>query len=128
MDSVCDLMVVELQFHGTGNRQNGAHAVVYMYKVPGGGVGVVISYKGSTLNPSDWVHNVQVWSPEYLLQGRSLKRAQRDQKPEGYAQVHKGFLKYKRSLDHKMQKFSMHHLAETLASWGGAQASTGESL
>eukprot|EP00929_Paragymnodinium_shiwhaense_P086215 TRINITY_DN4673_c0_g1_i7.p1 TRINITY_DN4673_c0_g1~~TRINITY_DN4673_c0_g1_i7.p1 ORF type:complete len:280 (+),score=45.78 TRINITY_DN4673_c0_g1_i7:70-909(+) len=66
--------IIEVQFHGTGNLKEGAHAIVYLYKGPRGGVGVVITYKGSTMSLKDWGHNVRAW-PEDLLKTKYKRTA-----------------------------------------------------
>ena len=37
---------LEIQFHGSEDRFNGAHVVIYIHGMQGGGVGHIITYKG----------------------------------------------------------------------------------
>lgn len=109
--------VIEIQLHGTGDRENGAHAVVYLYKSVNGGAGVVLSFKGSTLNYANWSHNLKAFSSEYLLSGDARVRSNQ---PEREAAVHQGFLTYKRTLDSRMKRFSLQTdlVRDVLKQWG----------
>ena len=99
-------------FHTRGSIDDAAHLVAYLVKVKGG-MGVVLSYKGST-NNRDWLVNLDR-EPESLFSDspglpKFLKRA--------HAEVHHGFRLHKRSLDVRMNMFMMKPVEKILTSWG----------
>ncbi|CAE7687337.1 unnamed protein product, partial [Symbiodinium microadriaticum] len=111
-----EISMLEFQFkswfHTRGSIDDAAHLVAYLVKVKGG-MGVVLSYKGST-NNRDWLVNLDR-EPESLFSDspglpKFLKRA--------HAEVHHGFRLHKRSLDVRMNMFMMKPVEKILTSWG----------
>jgi len=119
-----EVEAIEVQLHGTDDFRAGAHAALYIYRLKEGGVEVVLSYKGSTLNVEDWAHNlcfVNVEDDMSLHLGTPLFSDVQDASENVQnAKVHTGFQAYKRSLDDRMKGFSMEPLLELLHQWGAA--------
>ena len=105
-----DVSMIEVQFkssrHRRGNMDDTGHAVAYLIKEEGG-LGVVLSYKGST-NTADWKANFKTFSIEMFpdLPGKEDVK------------VHKGFLEHKERLDKRMLKAEMLPIANILSTWG----------
>lgn len=114
-----DETAIELQLHGTEAYDAGAHMVAYLYRLEAQGeIGVVLSYKGSTLNSVDWRHNLNVLTSrkdKQISSGKYLFPAAAQYIQEKVrAKVHAGFLAYKDSLDVVMQSVDM---SEIFAAW-----------
>lgn len=105
-----EVSMIEVQFkssrHRRGNMDDTGHVVAYLIKVEGG-VGVVLSYKGST-NTADWKANFKTFSTKMFpdLPGKEDVK------------VHKGFLKHKERLDKRMSEAEMLPIAKILSTWG----------
>jgi len=113
--------LIEFQFHGTDNYDCGAHAVVYLYKLPTGGIGVVLSFKGTTANSSDWGSNLKIWRAkdddlERITKGTPLF-TQHAHGLASEARVHPGYFEYYQSIVKCMKRFSIAHLQPLLDQW-----------
>ena len=108
-------------FHTNGSTDDAAHLVAYLVKVKGG-VGVVLSYKGST-NRKDWQANLDS-KPDPLFRDSPLNLLQpRDSVlpnifKHAHVEVHHGFKWHKASLDWRMGLFMMEPVTKILTSWG----------
>jgi len=113
---------IEIQLHGTDDFRAGAHAVLYIYRLKEGGVEVVLSYKGSTLNVEDWAHNLCFATVQcgIMVQGSTLFPDAEDGSELQGVKVHTGFKAYKKTLDARMRDFSMEPLSGLLTEWGAA--------
>jgi len=113
--------LVELQFHGTSEYEKGAHAVAYIYKLPSGGVGVVVCFKGTTCNASDWGADMKYWRAKdsdvtRLTTGTPLFPAEASGSGKD-ARIHPGYAEYYHTILARMQQFSMDHLQPLLQQW-----------
>ena len=98
-------------FHANGSVDDAAHLVAYLVKVKGG-MGVVLSYKGST-NRKDWQANLDSGS-EFFRDSPELPKSLKHARVE----VHHGFKWHKTSLDLRMNMFMMEPVEKILRSWG----------
>lgn len=115
---------VELQFHGTEKWGKGAHLVAYLYKLNGHGAGVVLVYKGSTLNAADWGLGSELDFGGQLFANVepscSTPGSNQSALSSTRVKVHNGFLKYAQTLDHSMEAFKMDRLRDVLNQWGAS--------
>lgn len=122
--------LVELQFHGTNNYEAGAHAVAYLYKLPAGGVGTVLCFKGATFNGSDWGNELKIWrakddditrltkgAPVFSAEAHGLASDARLRGLARDARIHPGYAEYYQTILERMKNFSMEHLQPLLSSW-----------
>ncbi|CAE7813936.1 unnamed protein product, partial [Symbiodinium microadriaticum] len=110
-----EISMLEFQFkswfHANGSVDDAAHLVAYLVKVKGG-MGVVLSYKGST-NRKDWQANLDSGS-EFFRDSPELPKSLKHARVE----VHHGFKWHKTSLDLRMNMFMMEPVEKILRSWG----------
>ncbi|CAE7940416.1 unnamed protein product, partial [Symbiodinium necroappetens] len=122
-DTEISMLVFQFKswFHTNGSTDDAAHLVAYLVKVKGG-VGVVLSYKGST-NRKDWQANLDS-KPDPLFRDSPLNLLQpRDSVlpnifKHAHVEVHHGFKWHKASLDWRMGLFMMEPVTKILTSWG----------
>lgn len=120
--------VLQVEIHGTEDFEEGAHVVVYLYRLSQGGIGVVLSYKGST-GDLDFAANfhhasiqngtVQFNAPLFSeITGRPTDLNQMEED----ATCHPGFLDYKGTLDEAMRAWDMQSISRILNDEWGAPA------
>ncbi|OLQ10063.1 hypothetical protein AK812_SmicGene6281 [Symbiodinium microadriaticum] len=106
-----EISMLEFQFkswfHANGSVDDAAHLVAYLVKVKGG-MGVVLSYKGST-NRKDWQANLDSGS-EFFRDSPELPKSLKHARVE----VHHGFKWHKTSLDLRMNMFMMEPVEKIL--------------
>ncbi len=104
-----EVSLIELQFkssrHRRGNMDDTGHLVAYIIKLQGG-VGIVLSYKGST-NMADWKANMRTFSKKMFPDSDKEE-----------VMVHNGFLQHKGRLDKRMLQAKMAPIAKLLLTWG----------
>eukprot|EP00931_Biecheleriopsis_adriatica_P043623 TRINITY_DN24933_c0_g1_i1.p1 TRINITY_DN24933_c0_g1~~TRINITY_DN24933_c0_g1_i1.p1 ORF type:complete len:533 (+),score=75.52 TRINITY_DN24933_c0_g1_i1:165-1601(+) len=131
---------LEVQLHASADWAAGAHLVVYVYRLQGTGVGVVLAYKGSTMNREDWKHNLHIFSRRGDSRSEAghgihwgvdlfpdLKATTSDESV-AKAQVFTGFLDYWRLLDLKAASCSLESWRGLLAEWGSPLPETADDL
>ena len=91
--------------HRRGNMDDTGHLVAYIIKLQGG-VGIVLSYKGST-NMADWKANMKTFSKKMFPDSDKEE-----------VMVHNGFLQHKERLDKRMLQAKMAPIAKLLSTWG----------
>ena len=99
---------LEIQFHASQDRFNGAHAVLYIHRMQRVGAGLIITYKGST-GMEDWWHNVQAVQVQVSLSHNNK------------AALHKGFYEYVQTVTAKMHLFLFCIIVSKLAEWGAVR-------
>mgnify|MGYP002803586580 FL=1 len=104
-----EVSLIEVQFkssrHRRGNMDDTGHLVAYIIKLQGG-VGIVLSYKGST-NMADWKANMKTFSKKMFPDSDKEE-----------VKVHNGFLQHKERLDQRMLQAKMAPIAKLLSTWG----------
>mmetsp|Transcript_36035 Transcript_36035/g.75050 ORF Transcript_36035/g.75050 Transcript_36035/m.75050 type:complete len:320 (-) Transcript_36035:67-1026(-) len=109
-----EISMLEFQFkswfHASDRVDDAAHMVAYLVQVEGG-VGVVLCYKGST-NKKDWQANLKSEPKALFRDGPMLPDLLKG------VEVHRGFMWHKRSVDLRMNMFSMEAVEKILTSWG----------
>lgn len=121
--------VLQVEIHGTEDFEEGAHVVVYFYRLSQGGVGVVLAYKGST-GDLDFaanfhhasLHNGTLQWNAPLFSEDTGKPTDLNQREED-ATCHPGFLDYKGTLDEAMRDWDMRSITRILnGEWGAPGA------
>jgi len=126
------LEALELQLRSSDDFRAGSHLVAYIYRLGHGGAGVVMAFKGSTLNAQDWSHNLHIvtrkgtkaaenhkgavhWGVHLFPDAGALASGGGE---AAEAQVFTGFVKYWMKLDRQSLECSLEPWREVLESWG----------